>query len=65
VPLQAREQLVVDVKVRVRDRVGVLERYLLCVTEERAEDLWGCECGGSDADLYDVLSEIAWWTAQH
>src|SRR6202040_3598063 len=36
VPLQAREQLVVDVTVRVRDRVGVLERHLLRFAEERA-----------------------------
>src|SRR5258705_11506515 len=36
VPLQAREQLVIDIAVRVRDRVGVLERHLLGVAEERA-----------------------------
>src|SRR6266567_2898639 len=36
VPLHAREQLVVDVAARVRDRVGVFERYLLRVAEERA-----------------------------
>jgi len=28
VPLHAREQLVVDVAARLRDRVGVFERYL-------------------------------------
>jgi hypothetical protein len=33
--LQAREQLVVDVAVRVRDRVGIFERLLLRVAEER------------------------------
>jgi len=36
VPLHAREQLVVDVAARVRDRVGVLERDLLRVAEEWA-----------------------------
>src|SRR5258705_3581938 len=36
VPLHADEQLVVDVAARVRDRVGVLERHLLRVAEERA-----------------------------
>src|SRR5439155_7180994 len=36
VPLHAREQLVVDVAARVRDGVGVFERYLLRVAEERA-----------------------------
>src|SRR5438874_2558823 len=36
VPLHAREQLVVDVAARVRDRVGVFERHLLRVAEERA-----------------------------
>src|SRR6266545_7405416 len=36
VPLHAREQLVVDVLARVRDRVGVFERHLLRVAEERA-----------------------------
>ena len=34
--MQARKQLVVDVAVRVRDRVGVLERHPLRVAEERA-----------------------------
>src|SRR5712692_11688864 len=34
--LQAREQLVVDVAVRLSDRVGVFERHLLRVAEERA-----------------------------
>src|SRR5258708_39585476 len=33
---QAREQLVVDVAARVRDRVGVFKSYLLRVAEERA-----------------------------
>ena len=36
VPSHAREQLVVDVAVCVRDRVGVFERNLLRVAEERA-----------------------------
>src|SRR5262249_23881783 len=36
VPLHAREQLVVDVAARVRDRVGVFERDLLRVGEKRA-----------------------------
>jgi NAD(P)-dependent dehydrogenase (short-subunit alcohol dehydrogenase family) len=36
VPLHPCEQLVVDVAARVRDRVGVFERDLLRVTEERA-----------------------------
>jgi hypothetical protein len=36
VPLHAREQLVVDVTARVRDGVGVFERDLLRVAEERA-----------------------------
>ncbi len=36
VPLHAREELVVDVAVRVRDRVGVFERHPLRVAEERA-----------------------------
>src|SRR5438552_10532087 len=36
VPLHAREQLVVDIAARDRDRVGVFERYLLRVAEERA-----------------------------
>src|SRR5882724_4391533 len=36
VSLHAREQLVVDVTARVRDRVGVFERHLLRVAEERA-----------------------------
>jgi len=36
VPLQAREELVVDVAACVRDRVGVLERDLLGVGEEWA-----------------------------
>jgi hypothetical protein len=34
--LQAREQLVVNVAARVRDRVGVFKRDLLRVAEERA-----------------------------
>src|SRR5260370_36874696 len=34
--LDARKQLVVDIAVRVRDRVGVFERHLLRVAEERA-----------------------------
>jgi hypothetical protein len=36
VVLHAREQLVVDVAARIRDRVGVFEGYLLRVAEERA-----------------------------
>src|SRR6185369_16517968 len=36
VPLHAREQLVVDVTARLRDRVGVFERHLLRIAEERA-----------------------------
>src|SRR5438874_325339 len=36
VPLHAREQVVVDVAARVRHRVGVFERDLLRVAEERA-----------------------------
>jgi hypothetical protein len=36
VPLQAREQLVIDVAARDRDRIGVFERDLLRVAEERA-----------------------------
>src|SRR5206468_10258954 len=35
-PLHPREQLVVDVAARLRDRVGVFERHLLRVAEERA-----------------------------
>jgi len=33
-PLQAREQSVIDVAPRVRDRVGVFERHLFCFGEE-------------------------------
>src|SRR5881628_2400880 len=36
VPLHTREQLVVDVAARVRDRVGVFERDLLRIAEEWA-----------------------------
>src|SRR5206468_3361890 len=36
VPLHAREQLVVDIAARVRDRIGVFERDLLGVAEEWA-----------------------------
>src|SRR5437867_6721349 len=36
VSLHAREKLVVDVAVRLRDRIGVFERHLLRVAEERA-----------------------------
>src|SRR3989441_4028952 len=40
VPLHAREQLVVDVAARVRDRVGVFERHLLRVrSEEHTSEL--------------------------
>src|SRR6266567_85952 len=35
-PLHAREELVVDVAARLRDRVGVFERHFLRVAEERA-----------------------------
>src|SRR5688572_9267745 len=36
VPLHAREELVADVAARLRDGVGVFERHLLGVAEERA-----------------------------
>jgi len=36
VPLHAREQFVVDIAAGVRDRVGIFERDLLRVAEERA-----------------------------
>jgi len=41
VPLHTREQLVVDVAARVRDRVGVFERDLLRVAEEWAPRIVG------------------------
>src|SRR5438874_5469525 len=64
--LHAREQLVVDVAARVRDRVGVFERNLLGVGEERAPrvvverfDLLRREAVPAAHGSIDVLSELA------
>src|SRR5437773_7725474 len=66
VPLHAREQLVVDVAARLRDRVGVFERYLLRVAEERALrvvverlDLLCRDAVPAAHGSIDVLSELA------
>jgi hypothetical protein len=66
VSLHAREELVVDVAVRIRDRVGVFERYLLRVAEEQALgivderlDLLGRDAVPAADGSIDVLSELA------
>ena len=65
-PLHAREQVVVDVAMRVRDRVGVFERHLLGVGEERALrvvverlELLGRDAVPAAHGSMDVLSELA------
>src|SRR2546426_585803 len=66
VPLHAREELVVDVAVRLSDRVGVFERHLLRVAEERALrivverlDLLRRDAVPAAHGSIDVLSELA------
>src|ERR1700730_5285581 len=66
VSLHAREKLVVDVAARVRDRVGVFERHLLRVAEERAlriaaerVDLLRRDAVPAAHGSIDVLSELA------
>jgi hypothetical protein len=66
---QAREQLVVDVTARVRDRVGVFERRLLRVAEEGAlrvvverPDLLRRDAIPAAHGSIDVLSELAAFT---
>src|SRR5262245_59788092 len=67
VPLQAGEQVVVDVASRVGDRVGVFERHLLRVGEKRARRIVAEEClellprdtVSAAHGSMDVLSELA------
>src|SRR5213082_3545683 len=66
VSLHAREKLVVDVAVRLRDRIGVFERHLLRFAEERALrivverlDLLRRDAVPAAHGSIDVLSELA------
>jgi hypothetical protein len=64
--LHAREQIVVDVAAGIRDRIGVFERHLLGVAEERALrvvverlDLFGRDAVPAADGSIRVLSELA------